>query len=225
MLTKKQLDYITRLQIERQREFKKIPKKGIKVRYLGKEFVVLKNVFAPFDDSMPLVENYQINPGEEVLDVCTGSGVIAIFSAYKRAKKVVALDINPEAVKCAKVNVKLHGFSHIIDVRLSDVFSAVRKDEKFNVITGNLPFRDKRAPDLVAASQWDTNLKAHRDFFSAVKNYLKPNGRIYLSQANFGAVKEMKEMARKAGLRMKLIGKKEMPQNDPRIFYAFLVHP
>src|ERR1700736_3204017 len=77
---------------------------GSLVEYLGKQFVVHKNVFWPGDDSRPLVENYVVHPGEEVLDLCTGSGHIAVFSAYKDAKSVLALDKNPDAVENAKHN-------------------------------------------------------------------------------------------------------------------------
>ncbi|MBI4098540.1 MAG: tRNA (adenine(22)-N(1))-methyltransferase TrmK, partial [Candidatus Magasanikbacteria bacterium] len=171
--------------------------------------------------SKPLVENYKITPGDHVLDVCTGSGVIAVFSAYKGAKKVVALDVNPDAVKTAKANTKLHGFDHSIDIRLSDMFDTLHADEQFDVITGNLPFRNQTAIDYVESSQWDTDLAIHRKFFVEVNKYLRSNGRIYLSQANFGAVDEMKQLADASGFAVKLIGQKTMPNNDPRIFYAF----
>lgn len=221
MLTKEQLDDITKRQIERQRLFRSVPDHGQRIEYLGKEFIVYKNVFWPFDDSKPLVENYTINPGDDVLDVCTGSGVIAVFSAYNGAEKVVALDVNPEAVEAAKKNAKLHGLGDVIDVRLSNMFDALRKDEQFDVITGNLPFRNKLAADYVESSQWDTNLNAHKRFFAEVNNYLKPNGKVYISQANFGALDDMNQLADASGFVVKCIGQKTMPDEDPRIFYAF----
>lgn len=95
---------------------------GSLVENLGKQFVVHKNVFWPGDDSRPLVENYVVHPGEEVLDLCTGTGHIAVFSAYQGAKSVVALDNNPSAVENAKDNAERHGFLQIIDVRESDMF-------------------------------------------------------------------------------------------------------
>ncbi|MDD4989785.1 MAG: tRNA (adenine(22)-N(1))-methyltransferase TrmK [Candidatus Pacebacteria bacterium] len=221
MITKQQLDIIDKKQLERQEQFRSVPLAGAKIKYLDKDFLVFRNVFSPFDDSLPLVENYQIKPGEKVLDVCTSSGVIAIFSALKGAGKVLAVDINPEAVKNAQANVDLYGLKDVIEVRLSDMFSSLSPEENFDVITGNLPFRNKEAPDLVAVSQWDTNLHCHKAFFEGIRKHLKPGGRVYLAQANFGALDEMKEMARKEGFKVKLIGQRNMPNNDPRIFYAF----
>jgi ribosomal protein L11 methylase PrmA len=47
-------------------------------------------------DSYPLIETAQIKEGnDEVLDLCCGSGVITINMAWKGAKKVIGLDINP----------------------------------------------------------------------------------------------------------------------------------
>lgn len=221
MLTKRELDIIDKKQLERQEQFRSVPPEGMKIKYLDKDFLVSRNVFPPSDDSLPLVENYQIKTGEKVLDVCTGSGVIAIFSALKGANKVLAVDINPEAIKNAQANVNLYGLRSVVEVRLSDMFSNISSEEKFDVITGNLPFRDKEAPDLVALSQWDTDLHAHKAFFGDVKKHLKPKGRIYLSQSNFGAVDEMKKMAHKEGFKVKLIGQRDMLNNDPRVFYAF----
>ena len=221
MLTKEQLDEITRRQEEKMRQFRAVPENGQIVEYLGKKFVVYKNVFWPSDDSKALVENYKINPGEYVLDVCTGSGVISVFSAEKGAKKVVALDISPDAVKTAKENAKLHGFESIIDVRLSDMFDALRNDEEFDVITANLPFKNRTASDSAEATMWDTNLRIQKEFFAKVYKYLKLNGRIYITQSNYGAADEMKQLAVDSGFDVKLIGEKTMPNNDPRVFYAY----
>lgn len=221
MLSKQQLNKITKWQIKRQKEFISVPESGIKIEYLGKQFIVYKNVFWPSEDSKPLVENLIVNQGEHVLDVGTGSGVIAIFSVYKEAEKVVAIDINPDAVRAAKANAELHGFSNIIDVRLSDMFDNIKEVEQFDVITCNLPFRNKPAHDLIEASQWDTDLHVHRKFFAGVGKCLKPNGRIYLSQASYGAVDEMKKLAELSGFSVRLICQKPMPINVPGMFYAF----
>lgn len=221
MLTKQELDIVEKKQLERQGQFRSVPPSGIKVKYLGKEFLVFRNVFSPYDDSLPLVLNYQIKPGENVLDVCTGSGVISIFSALKGAIKVLAVDINPDAVKNTQANINLYGLKNVVEVRLSDMFSNISPEERFDVITGNLPFRDKKAPDLVAVSQWDTNLHAHKTFFESVNKHLKPRGRIYLSQANFGAVDKMINLAHQAGFKTRLIAERKMPEGDPRVWYAF----
>jgi len=220
MLSKKEMEEIFQKQIKIQEKMKSTSEAGTKINFAGKKIIITKNVFWPGDDTELFVKLFTVHPGESVLDVCTGSGVIAVFAAYKGAKKIVATDINPDAVKCAKDNAKFHGFSDIIDVRLSDMFGSVEDYEKFDVITVNLPFMNRRAPDVVASSVWDTDLCAHKKFFSDAGKYLKQKGRIYLCHANFGAINEMKRMTKDAGFSIKSIGKKEFA-DTPKIYYMF----
>jgi release factor glutamine methyltransferase len=193
---------------------------GTVVEYLGREFVVHRNVFWPGDDSRALVENYVVHPGEEVLDVCTGSGVIAVFSASKGAESVVALDRNPDAVENARDNAARHGYSEVIDARESDMFSALERDRKFDVITMNPPFEEHVLDDIVSGSTWDEDLHVHKEFFAHAEDHLKPSGRIYIAAANFGPIEQMIQMARDAGYEMQEIGKHRKPHTT-LIFYAF----
>jgi release factor glutamine methyltransferase len=184
------------------------------------EFALHRNVFWPGDDSVPLVKNYVVNPGEEALDLCTGAGHIAVFSASKGARTVVALDRNPDAVQNAKENAERHGYADTIEVKESDVFSALEPDRTFDVITMNPPFIDVELEDIVSSSTWDENLHVHREFFAHAKDHLKPGGRSYIAQANFGVVDEMREMAEDAGFTVSEIGSHNKP-NTALVFYAF----
>lgn len=210
---------VTKWQIERQRQFRSIPECGVWVDYCGKSFLVSKDVFIPFMDSHLLIENFNINPGDKVLDVGTGCGNLAVFAVDKGAARVVAVDINLNALKAVQLNTNLHGFSGIIDVRQSDIFSHVKTGELFDVMLVNLPIRNKKATDLVEVSMWDTDLRANRDFISKAGKYLADNGRIYLAQANFGAVEEILRLARRVGFKIRLVGQKQKTAEE--IFYAF----
>jgi release factor glutamine methyltransferase len=211
-----------RWQKAKQKAIKSVPEGGKTIKYLGKEFLVYPNTFWPFTDSQPLVENFRIERGESVLDVGTGSGVIAVFACYQGASKVVAVDINPAAIKSARHNAKSHGFGKTMTVKRSNLFTAVA-NQKFDVITANLPFRNKAAHDLVAQSQWDTDFKTNTQFFLQVGEYLKPGGRIYFSQANFGAIPAIKKLAREAGFSVRAIGSKAADKAETKKFFAFVI--
>lgn len=213
---------VDRWQIARQKAFKAIPESGKMIKYLGKEFLVYPNTFWPFADSQPLVKNLKIKSGESVLDVGTGSGVIAVFSCYAGAGKVVAVDINPAAVKSAKHNAKLHGFEKIMTVKRSNLFQRLGS-EKFDVITANLPFRNKDAHDVVAQSQWDSDFKTNTRFFEQVGEHLNPGGRIYFSQAVFGPIKEVRALAKAAGFSIRALATHSAGNADTKTFYAFLL--
>lgn len=219
-LTEDQLEQINLARIAIREKIRNVPEEGIEIDYLGKKFKIFRNVFWPHEDAKALIKNFVINSEENVLDIGTGSGIIAIFSAYKGAKKVVALDINPDAVTNAKVNADWHGFKDVIDVRLSDGISAVRPNEMFDVITANPPMSNKPSKDLVKATMFDTDFKLHKDIFTAAKEHLNVNGRMYLTQANFGNLEKMLEIADESGFEARLIGENPLP-NDFRVFYAF----
>jgi methylase of polypeptide subunit release factors len=74
----------------------------------------------------------QVGADAEVLDMGTGSGVCAIFAA-RHARRVVAVDINPAAVRCAGINARLNHLEHRIEVRHGDLFAPVT-GEHFDLI-------------------------------------------------------------------------------------------
>jgi methylase of polypeptide subunit release factors len=72
------------------------------------------------------------------LDMGTGSGICAIFAA-RRGYRATAIDLNPDAVRCARTNVLLNGLEDEIQVLEGDLFSPVN-GRRFDLITFNPPF-------------------------------------------------------------------------------------
>jgi release factor glutamine methyltransferase len=210
-------------QAQRQQLFKSVPPEGQTVRYLDKEFLVYPDTFWPFADSLPLVRHFQVEPGECVLDVGTGSGVIGIFACYRGAARVVGVDINPAAVQSATHNARLHGFADVMEVRHSDLFGALG-EERFDVITANLPFRNKPAHDVVAMSQWDTDFRTNTRFFEGVGRHLKPTGRIYFVQSNFGEIEAMTRLAQAAGLQVRELASEAVDDTRRQQFFVYEMH-
>ena len=221
ILTPEQISIIEKEQTIFQESWKKRQADGEIVEYLGKNFVVLPNVFPPSNDSKVLVQNLHELNGLTVLDIATGCGVIAIFAALRGARHVTAVDINPSAVKCAQLNVTNHGVCDHVDVQLSDLFEQLTPSIRFDIITANLPFRKKYAPDIVASAQWDTDFELHKRFFSQAINFLNPQGRLYMPQPNYPELYDTLNLAQSAGFKTKEIGKRLSNGNDPRDYYVF----
>lgn len=76
-----------------------------------------------------------------VLDMCTGSGVIAIVLARELgAAHVTAVDISPEALLVTAQNVRKFGLESTVVPVCSDLFTALRPNEYYEVIVANPPY-------------------------------------------------------------------------------------
>jgi release factor glutamine methyltransferase len=212
--------FTDRWQTERQQLFKSVPPEGRTVRYMDKEFLVYPDTFWPFADSLPLVKHFRIETGDRVLDVGTGSGVIGIFACYRGASRVVGVDINPAAIRSATHNARMHGFADTMTVQQSDLFESLG-DERFDVVTANLPFRNKPAHDVVAMSQWDTDFRTNTRFFEGIGRHLRPRGRIYFVQSNFGEIEAATRLARSAGLRVAELAREAIDDTRRQEFVVY----
>ena len=113
----------------------------------GVPLIVLPEVFNPvvFRTGTVLARTVASSPwaqpraeGARALDLGTGSGVGAVFAAL-RGYRVTAVDLNPEAVRCARLNALLNGLEDRIEARQGDLFAPVA-GESFDLILFNPPF-------------------------------------------------------------------------------------
>lgn len=120
-----------------------------------------------------------VEKDDYVLDLATGSGVIALFCADK-AKKVIGTDINPKAINYAQFNAILNGLDDKVEFRLGDLFEPV-KNEKFDLIIWNGP--TIATPDLpnkypIYCFGGADGLDFTRKFIERAPNYLSLEGRM-----------------------------------------------
>ena len=82
-----------------------------------------------------LVEEH-VRPGQKVIDLGTGTGILAIAAAHMGARDVLAIDLDAVAVRVAKENVENNGFAEIIRVQQGDLLDHV--DEAADVVVANI---------------------------------------------------------------------------------------
>ncbi|WP_199621744.1 50S ribosomal protein L11 methyltransferase [Paenibacillus alkalitolerans] len=143
-----------------------------------------------------------VRPGDHVIDVGTGSGILAITAAKLGAERVLALDLDPVAVSSAQENVRLNGLSDQITVRLSDLLQAIRTGETRSVDIGvKLPVQ------VVAA-----NILAEiiLTFIDDVYQALAPEGTYVASGIILSKEQEVTEALERSGFVME--GRRE--END-----------
>lgn len=125
--------------------------KGVPIEYIihNKEFMKLnffvdENVLIPRQDTEILVEEVidiakKIN-AKKILDLCTGSGTIAVSLArYLPQIEVMAVDISRDALNIAKKNAASNNVDKQITFIESDIFTNLQ-NEKFDIIVSNPPY-------------------------------------------------------------------------------------
>lgn len=219
VLTPSQLQAVKQRQRAQQASWAKAPAGGVEVECMGETFIVYPNVFPPRGDTELLVSNMTLAPGSTVLDLGTGCGVLAIFAARQGAARVLAVDVNEQAVKNALANIIEFDLNAVIEARVSDCFSAV-EPVQFDLIVANLPGRCEVAADVVQAAQWDTDFRAHRDLFNSAKQYLKPGGSIFMAKANYPELNTLMNLASTSGFTAQVLDRKDPSDNEIRTYYA-----
>lgn len=123
---------------------------------------------------------------DSVLDLCTGSGCLAILAAHAFPNAdITASDISADALDVARGNVSLHGFDGDIEVVQGDLFAGVGK-QKFDLIISNppyvtaesmaaLPDEFRHEPTLALAAGDDGN-DVLRRMLKEAKSHLNPGG-------------------------------------------------
>jgi HemK-related putative methylase len=123
-----------------------------------------------------------VTSGRSVLDMGTGSGVCAVFAA-RHAHRVVAVDINQAAVRCAGINAAINHLEHRIDIRHGDLFGPVA-GERFDLVLFNPPFL-LGAPRDERDAAWRSSDVAAR-FAASLDAHLAPQGTALLLLSTFG---------------------------------------
>lgn len=165
--------------------------------FMGLEFYVNQHVLIPRQDTETLVElvlKEQEGPDKRILDLCTGSGCIAVSLAVKGGYgDITATDISGEALEVARRNVEKHGCAGRIGLYQGDLFQALELPEGpvFDVITSNPPYiptavirtlepevRDHEP--LLALDGKEDGLLYYRRIAAEAKAYLSEGGTLYL---------------------------------------------
>lgn len=160
---------------------------GMYIKALRAKITIFPHVYVPFDESVVnmVADNLTVTENTKVLDLGTGTGVLALVAACKGARNVVATDINPRAVKNVKFNAKKLGFEDRIDAREpADLFDSVQ-GEKFDVIVFNAPWIYGEPKTTYDTAVYDKDFSVITRFFQRVAEHLSDSGFIMLQYSNF----------------------------------------
>jgi release factor glutamine methyltransferase len=178
--------------------------------------MTLPGVFRPRSDSWMLARQLcaQLCPGATVLDVCTGSGAIAVAAARCGAGRVTAIDVSRRSVLTVRINARLNGVR--VRALRGDLFAPVA-GERFDVVVSNppyLPAEDDALPSRGPARAIDagTDGRVLLDRICAeAAAHLRPGGSVLLVHSDVIGVEPTVAALERSGLRVEVLERRRGP--------------
>lgn len=186
-----------------------------KTEFCGLEFIVNEDVFIPRPETEVLVQtaldlSYELRVMSyelRILDLCTGSGNIAIaLTKNIRNCKIVASDISEEALAVAKKNAAFNGVLKRIEFINSDLFSKL--EGKFDIVVSNPPYvaryefetldKEVLTEPRIAIDGGPDGLDFYGRIAQDAPRFLK-NGGYLIMEIGFGQAHPIKEIIEKTG--------------------------
>lgn len=181
--------------------------------FWGRKLAIFPTVFWEPQDTILFrkwVRSQGSLQGKVVLEIGTGSGLLALDLLSLGARQVVATDLNPHAVANAIYNARLLGVEDRLQVRkvsprMPDAFSTLQPGEKFDWIVSNPPW-ENQTPEAVDELAWyDPGFQLLDSFMEGVTSHLHPNGRAYLIYGAREAVLRILQRAPACGLQARIL--------------------
>jgi HemK-related putative methylase len=178
----------------------------------------------PYDSSRILLnvlkKRHHELRGKRVLDMGTGSGIHAI-AASRLGADVVAVDINPGAIKSGSDNAHLNRVGERIRFIQSNLFDNVKK-EKFDLVIFNPPFYESK-PESVADMAWfDSKNKTLISFLEQLPEYLEQSGEAIVILSDRMNLDRFAYHCKTSGLKFEIVKRKRV-WDETYIVYSLTV--
>ncbi len=166
--------------------------------FAGLDFYVDERVLVPRSPFAELImkhfQPWLTHEPERVLDLCTGSGCIAIAAAYAFPEaEIDAVDISTDALAVAEINIQQHAVENQVTPMQSDLFSNL-KGLTYDLIVSNPPYVDqedidhlpeefKHEPEIGLQSGFD-GLELTKKMLAQAPDMLNPGGLLFVEVGN-----------------------------------------
>ncbi|MCQ4121992.1 methyltransferase [Rhodococcus tibetensis] len=152
-------------------------KKGVEIPALGARIHPGYGVFSPIrGEYVDLVADTPLPSIEEAFDIGTGTGVLAAVLAHRGVKKVIATDLDPNALASARANLDRLGYSERVQLMAADLFPEGRAP----LVVCNPPWIPAKPTSPIEYAIYDPDSKMLRGFLSGLTDHLEPGGEGWL---------------------------------------------
>ncbi len=165
--------------------------------FYGRAFGVSRDVLIPRPDTETLVEAALAflragAPEGPLLDLCTGSGAVAVtLAAECPGRDVIATDVSASALACARANALRHGVEGRVAWHHGDLFAALTPEARFACVTANPPYIasaeiETLAPEVsrfeprLALDAGADALSFYRRIAREVRGHVVPGGAVFV---------------------------------------------
>ncbi len=157
-----------------------------------------------------LLRTTEVVKGRRVLEIGTGTGLLALCSLQAGATQAVATDINPNAVLNARFNGGRLGFAGKLEVRQVSLqqpgaYEVIRADERFDVIISNPPWVNRVPQRIDEFALYDASFNLLRTLLDGLPQHLVPGGRALLAYGCVDGIKTLQAEGAKRGYTIRMV--------------------
>lgn len=200
-------------------------RKGIQIEALGGRIHAHYGVFAPVrSEYVELVATAPLpvlcSTSSSAFDIGTGTGVLAAVLARRGLKRVVATDVDPRALTCARENLERLGLTQQVQVVQADLFPEGRAA----LVVCNPPWVSARPTSSLERGIYDPESRMLRRFLGMLPAHLEPGGEGWLILSDLaehlGLRTRFELLATFEAVGLRVVGRSDTRPKHPRAFDA-----
>jgi len=164
-----------------------------------------------------LIRETDLVAGKRVLEIGTGTGLVALCCLIHGAEHVVATDINPHAIQNADFNAQRFPITSGLETRLVSeedpgAYAVIGDGESFDVIISNPPWEDGEPAIVDEYALYDPQFALLESLLAGLDQHLAPDGRVLLAYGCVAGIRVLQERAPVYGWEVEVLDERNLDE-------------